>query len=46
MEDIDKWKELYESGLSFDKIAAMFGCSYKKGQRPFVESRAKTKGYE
>lgn len=30
MEDIDKWKELYESGLSFDKIAAMFGCSYKK----------------
>ena len=30
MEEIENWKKLYESGLSFDKIAAMFDCSYKK----------------
>lgn len=29
MEDVDKWKELYLSGMSFDKIANLYGKSYK-----------------
>lgn len=29
MEDVKKWRELYDSGLSFDKIANMYNSSYK-----------------